>query len=1497
EGSARLRYVTEICAGAELGDADNRATGSASGGLTSNTAVATVTVTEDLFRSKNIIAGRVIADNCGDDPTAASDGIPGVRIYLEDGTFVITDEQGRYHFEGVASGTHVVQLDLATLPSRYEMALCDDDSRGAGTLFSRFVELHGGTLWREDFHARTKTPPSGAVHLRLESQLQTTLVCYRADIQVEQIAVDNMRLSVILPEGSRYVPGSSRRGSQRLSDPQLVGNVLIHRLGNAAPAYAGTLEFDVRLNPAAVESGQLLTRAMMTFNTPERENQRTAMIDTALVLKRRKVRKVQSSMAARPHFGVLSTALTPQDRQMLDRLVEKLTSRRIEHVVCIGHTDNQRIRPGKGHPFADNQELSVARASAVADYLGRRLNIADRQMTIVGKGFDQPLASNATEQGRARNRRVEVKVMAVKVESVETLFAVKTRDMVVSPTHGLFQTVSHTAMDDEPQTPLAQGHDDIDINALSPGLEWLLPAKGDTPRIASIKLAVQHLPEEKITLLLDNRPVSALNFDGTRFNKSRTVAVSHWRGVDLREGDNHFTAVCKDRDGKEIRRIERMVHLAGPAIHVEYLKDKSRLMANGRDAPTVALRLTDKDGHPARFGSFGTYEVLPPYQPYVRKKEIGEDRLTRIDGERQRFTIEDDGRVYIKLEPTTQAGYATVKIPLSNKDHEVCVWLEPELRDWILVGLVEGTAGYNAVSGNLETLKANHQEENYYQDGRIAFFAKGKVKGKWLVTAAYDTGKQIEENDTGLFQTIDPDTYYTLYGDAAQQQNEAPSIRKLYLKIEREQFYALFGDFNTGLSVTELSRYSRSFNGFKSEYAGRRWAMSAFATDTDQAFIKDEIRGDGTSGLYHLSRQNIVPNSETVTIETRDRYRSELIVSSQTLTRHIDYNIDTDAGTLFFKTPVYSRDENFNPTYIVIEYESGDASEQAYTYGGRGSVKLADGKVEIGATYIHEGPTNAEGDLGGLDAHIDFGNGIEAKAEVAATGKDDAGAKVDGQAYLAEVSKHSASHDATVYFRELGEGFGLGQQNSSEEATRKIGADAHWRLDKQWSLSGELYRHYNLTTDAQRDLAEARVAYHQPLYHLYSGLRTAQDQLGDTATSNSTQLLLGGSRRLLDNRLQTRISHEQSVFGNNESADFPTRTTVGADYKVSDPVTLFAEHEVAQTRSEISQGSRMGVKATPWRGSQIGSSVGRAYDENGQRLFANLGLNQKWRINDRWSVQGGLDRTQTVHSDADPSTSSSTTVTTAAGGQEDFTAITLGAGYRADQWSWTGRVESRSADSEDKWGVISGIAGEVRPGLGVSAGVDLFNSTADDQTDSLDAMVRLSLAYRPKNTRWIVLDRLDYNVEKSKDTSGSYEARSIVNNFNANFKPHHKLQAAFQYGAKYVLDTIDNSAYTGYTDLIGLETRYDLTRQWDLGLHASLLHSWSAGQLDYRTGCSVGYAMVKNMWASLGYNFTGFTDEEFSAADHTAAGPFVKLRMKIDQQSVKEMVAWFAPKK
>jgi uncharacterized repeat protein (TIGR01451 family) len=1484
EQTAEIRYVTEIAAGAGLGQAVNRVT-AASGGLSSNVAAVTILVKEDLFRSQNFIAGRVIADNCGDKKGHANDGVEGVRIYLEDGTYVITDSQGRYHFEGVASGTHVVQLDLASLPEIYEIATCEENSRAAGTPFSRFVELHGGTLWRENFFVQTKTPPSGQTTLKLSCGLSQKTVHYRAQIGVNEVAVNNLRLSVLLPDHSVYEKGSSRLDGQAIADPQVLDNALIYRLGDRQAGRQIELQFNVYLNGAA-KPGRLHTKALLTFNTPHEQNQRTETIDTVLALSERKVRTVEPPIIVRPKFNVLSAELTAQDRRMLDALIADLATKEIEHVVFTGHTDNRKIRSSARHRYPNNDALSVIRADNVAKYLAPKLGLSNCQMTIVGKGARAPIADNATAEGRALNRRVEVKVMSVSVNIFHDLASIKCEDQVVADTQGSHQSVVKVRPVEDKADDASFDTEPVDLEALEPGFIMLRPSAAAYPSIPSINLAIQHDPADDIELMLNGQPVSPYNFDGRKKNKARTVAVSFWRGVDIVEGDNQLVATCKDANGKVIDRLERTVHYAGPPVKFELLEAQSHLIANGKDVPEIAVRLLDKDGHPARYGIFGEYAVQSPYQPYTSEGKT--DALTRVQTEKPRYTVGRNGIARIKLAPTTQSGRAVITLLLANKTHEVEVWLQPQLREWILVGLAHGTTGYSTVSGNMENLGAADQEEDYYQDGRIAFFAKGKVRGQWLLTAAYDSGRERDEREAQLFQTIDPDTYYTLYGDAAAQQYEAPSMRKLYLKIERQQFYALFGDYDTGMTVTELSRYSRRFNGIKSEYNGDRFGMNLFASDTDQAFVKDEIRGDGTSGLYRLSRKDIVINSETVTIETRDRFRSEIILSSQPMARHIDYNIDYDAGTLFFKAPVYSRDELFNPVFIVVEYESISGSEEAYTYGGRGSVKLADGRVEMGASFVHEGPVNAEADLGGLDARVDLGHGVQIKAEIAASRSNQVGDETNGRGLLAEVSKHSTDMDTKIYYREQEEDFGVGQQNGSESGTRKIGADAAWRMSEHWALSGELFRNYNLTTEAERDVGESRAIYTASQYSLNAGFRIAEDRYDDGSDLRSTQLLAGASRQLLNNRMALRIDHEQSIAGDNQNADYPTKTILGADYKITDPVTIFVEHEITQGQDQDSQSSRTGFKATPWTGGQVGSSVGQQTSENGDRLFANLGLSQKWRINDRWSVDGGLDRTQTVR-DSNPAVFDSS-VSSTVGGEEDFTAVSLGAGYQAESWSWTARIESRYADSQDKAGLISAISGEVKPGLGLSAGLKMFDTRSESGTETTDGDVRLSLAYRPNHSPWIVFDRLDYKFEDQENADGRTEARRIVNNMNLNYKPHHRVQLALQYGAKYVFNTIDDDSYVGYTDLIGVETRYDLTTHWDVGLHGSALHSWSAGQLDYRSGVSVGYALIKNMWVSAGYNFTGFEDQDFSAADFTAAGPFVKFRFKFDQQSVRDIV-------
>ena len=456
-----------------------------------------------------------------------------------------------------------------------------------------------------------------------------------------------------------------------------------------------------------------------------------------------------------------------------------------------------------------------------------------------------------------------------------------------------------------------------------------------------------------------------------------------------------------------------------------------------------------------------------------------------------------DGRV--SFAPVTTSGRYRVSLGYNDANVDVDIYVKPFLRDWIIVGLAEGTAGYNTVSGNMESLADADGEEKLYSDGRLAFFAKGKVRGHWLLTLAYDSKKDKDDPDNALFQTIDPEAYYTLYGDATTQQYDAASIRKLYVKLEREAFYLLFGDYDTGLTVTELSKYSRTLNGLKTEFNGQTVSFNGFAADTRQAFVKDEIRGDGTSGLYRLTRKDILINSEKVTIETRDRYRSEVILSSLPLTRHVDYSIDYDDGTLLFKSPVYSRDEGFNPIYIVVDYESDDRTDESYTYGGRGAIQMLDRRVEVGATYIHEGPVNADGDLGGADLTVKITEKTTLKAEYAATRREETGDTVNDDAWLAELTHVADQLAASVYAREQGPAFGLGQQSNSESGTRKIGAEADYQVNRMFTLSGDIYRHYDLVTNAERDNGEGRVTFDNDDYRLYSGLRMAEDRLDDGA--------------------------------------------------------------------------------------------------------------------------------------------------------------------------------------------------------------------------------------------------------------------------------------------------------------------------------------------------------------------------------------------------------------
>ena len=96
-------------------------------------------------------------------------------------------------------------------------------------------------------------------------------------------------------------------------------------------------------------------------------------------------------------------ALTPSGMAILDQMSEALKKLNGIQVEVIGHTDNAGSRAG-------NLSLSQARAEAVKTYVTGR-GIKGESIAVSGEGPDRPVADNRTNEGRARNRRIEFKVV------------------------------------------------------------------------------------------------------------------------------------------------------------------------------------------------------------------------------------------------------------------------------------------------------------------------------------------------------------------------------------------------------------------------------------------------------------------------------------------------------------------------------------------------------------------------------------------------------------------------------------------------------------------------------------------------------------------------------------------------------------------------------------------------------------------------------------------------------------------------------------------------------------------------------------------------------------------------------------------------------------------------------------------------------------------------------------------------------------------------------
>ena len=203
---------------------------------------------------------------------------------------------------------------------------------------------------------------------------------YGADRVVDQMGVDNL---VAPPHWSQNV--------QKLISPELkrVSRGQLRISGNVVDVTGEVENEALRQQVLSHMSGQLNP----TYTV--RNGLRVAAAGQEVV---------DATLANRIiEFEPGNATLTPKGVQVLDQLLpvlRQLDGRKFE---VIGHTDTLGTRPF-------NIALSGARADSVKDYLMSKGIPADRVQTS-GAGPDRPVASNDTPEGRARNRRIELRVM------------------------------------------------------------------------------------------------------------------------------------------------------------------------------------------------------------------------------------------------------------------------------------------------------------------------------------------------------------------------------------------------------------------------------------------------------------------------------------------------------------------------------------------------------------------------------------------------------------------------------------------------------------------------------------------------------------------------------------------------------------------------------------------------------------------------------------------------------------------------------------------------------------------------------------------------------------------------------------------------------------------------------------------------------------------------------------------------------------------------------
>jgi len=408
--------------------------------------------------------------------------------------------------------------------------------------------------------------------------------------------------------------------------------------------------------------------------------------------------------------------------------------------------------------------------------------------------------------------------------------------------------------------------------------------------------------------------------------------------------------------------------------------DRNGVPADGQTPVQLTVRLFGADGQPLTGTQFVTIEASGGrlLLPQARTDELGPGRLDAdrvISGSQLRV---DNGVAQATLLAPAEPMDVRLRVTAGSEEATGVVRFLPELREMLAVGLVEGVIHFgNRATAQLAQPRSNdvfeqdiRKFEQQFNNGkssygyRAAFFLKGMVKGEYLLTAAYDSDKDTRER---LLRDIQPEQMYPVYGDASLRGFDARSISPLYVRIDKDRHYALFGDFSTGAGFSQqsgggataslvqrqLGNFNRTLNGIRLHGENDRYHANVYASHDNLKQVIEEFAGRGVSGPYAVSNNTGVQNSEKIELVVRDRNQPANILSATPMARFVDYSFEPFSGRVLFTQPVPSVDANLNPVSVRITYEVEQGGDSFWLAGADGQWRITDA-LEVGGSLVRD---------------------------------------------------------------------------------------------------------------------------------------------------------------------------------------------------------------------------------------------------------------------------------------------------------------------------------------------------------------------------------------------------------------------------------------------------------------------------------------------------------------------------------------------------------------